>query len=437
MTHDLEARLLASIPSIGHFQRLEDLGIGEQNFEHYGPMYRYISQVIGDHNHLPRLVDLKATFNIPPHIQRKPEEFDWLLEEFLQLTTVQRIQEILDHDVEIHGEKPRELLPALIKDLTSLMLPNQRSASVTDQNALKRFENYEQLRSNEFIMGIPTGIRYFDVESQLGWLPGELVGIVGRLYIGKSWMLIYHGAIAWMAGKRVLMLSPEMPDEEAEARFDATVCGLYGVTVNVQDLYKGFKPTKEQIEIARKISESGRWITMSSAEGRPFTLGEIPRLVRQFSPDLVLIDGIMPLLGGQSRGQPWEKILELSYGLKNLAVETGTVLLTTHQANRSAHNTAKPPGLHEIYGGDAYAQACDRLLVLSKPTKSSDELTITIQKFRKGQPLHGGTDFLFRPGEGKVKELDEDTRSIGSNGYSGEGLQARAGDDDLMPVSIP
>ena len=37
MTKDLEARLLASVPSVGHFQRLEELGIVEGSFQHYGP----------------------------------------------------------------------------------------------------------------------------------------------------------------------------------------------------------------------------------------------------------------------------------------------------------------------------------------------------------------------------------------------------------------
>src|SRR3990167_10748725 len=138
MTRDLEARLLASVPTIGHFQRLEELGITETSFQVYGPMYRYIEQIVREHNHLPRLLDLKATFNVPDHVQRKPEEYEWLLEEFLRLTIVQRIQDLMDQNVELYGEDPRDLVPALIKDLTKLQIPDQRSASITDQSALHR-----------------------------------------------------------------------------------------------------------------------------------------------------------------------------------------------------------------------------------------------------------------------------------------------------------
>ena len=140
MSKELEARLLASVPSIGHFQHLQELGISQDSFHFYGPMYHYIGQIIREHNHLPRLLDLKATFNVPDHVQRKPEEYEWILEEFLKLTIVQRIQDLMDQNVELYGEDPRDLVPALIKDLTKLQIPDQRSASITDQSALHRLD---------------------------------------------------------------------------------------------------------------------------------------------------------------------------------------------------------------------------------------------------------------------------------------------------------
>jgi len=435
MSKELEARLLASVPSIGHFQHLQELGISQDSFHFYGPMYHYIGQIIREHNHLPRLLDLKATFNVPDHVQRKPEEYEWILEEFLKLTIVQRIQDLMDQNVELYGEDPRDLVPALIKDLTKLQIPDQRSASITDQSALHRLEQYRELQrqTGGLLVGIPTGIRYFDTQYQIGWMPGELIGIIGRLYIGKSWLLIYFGALAWIFGKRVLFISPEMPKEEAEARFDTLVCGLHNVPIDITDLYRGFKPSPAQEEVLKKVAAKANWITLSSDEGHPFRLGEIPRLARQYNPDVILIDGLL-LVGADTKAQPWEQIKDLSYGLKNLAVGSNIVIIVAHQANRGAQNTAKPPGLHEIYMGDAFGQACDRVIVLSKPTKPPDALRLTIQKFRKGQPLHSGTDFEFLPGLGKVRELSEDSRAANRDGDHGGNIQERAGDEDLLPI---
>ena len=439
MTKDLEARLLASVPSIGHFQRLEELGIVEGSFQHYGPMYRYIGQIVAEHGHLPRLRDLQATFNIGQFVQRKPLEYDWLLGEFIKLTTVQRIQQVMDSNVEKHGEDPRELLPALVRDLTQLMLPSDHQASLTDTGALRRVDEYEAKippQGGSMIVGIPTGLRYFDADARLGWLPGELIGIVGRLYIGKSWMLLYHGAIAWMAGYRVLLLSPEMPSEEAEARFDTLVCGLHGLQVDVQDLYRGYHPSPEHRKIAAKIAARGDWVTLSSAEGHAFRLHEIPRLVRQFSPQLLLIDGLALLGGTTGRSQLWEQIKELSTGLKNLAVGMNISVLVSHQANRGAQNTSRPPGLHEVSYGDSFAQFCDRVLALSRPERTPQQLRVTVQKFRRGEHNPAGSIFRFDPGHGQIEETTDalDTRTARRNGDQREDVQERQGDLDLLPI---
>lgn len=435
MSSELEARLLASVPTIGHFQRLEDMGIGEESFKHYGPMYRYISQVVREHNHLPRLLDLKATFNIPQHVQRKPEEYEWLLDEFLQITTIQRLQSVMDTNVERYGAEPQELLPSLIRDLTKLQVPEQRGISITDQSATARLERYQQLADTTkgMMVGIPTGISYFDAEYGIGWMPGELIGLVGRLYIGKSWMLMYFGMLAWEFGKRVLLLSPEMPENEAEARFDVLVYRHHGINVDITDLYRGIKPSTAQRELAAKLSARANWITMSSAEGHPFRLGEIPRLIRQFSPDVLLIDGLL-LVGADSRTQAWEQIKDLSYGLKNMAVGNELVIIVAHQANRNAQNTARPPGLHEIYMGDAFGQACDRLVVLSQPTPKKEIIRLTIQKFRKGKPLHRGTDFSFEPQYGRVKEIVNNQGATGDSGSGGGDLQEWAGTAHPLPI---
>lgn len=435
MTKDLEARLLASVPTIGHFQRLEEMGVNETSFQFYSPLYRYIGEIIREHNHLPRLLDLKATFNLPDHIQRKPEEFAWLLDEFLKLTIVQRVQDIVETVAETYGEDPKELVPALIKELTKLQIADPRIASLTDESALKRLEQYEEKMSMSggFMIGCPTGLSYFDNDYRIGWLPGELVGIVGRLYTGKSWILMNFGVIAWIAGKRIVLLSPEMTKEEAEARFDVLVCGMKGIYVDINDFYRGFKPNEEQKKVLKDISASTNWITLTSDEGHAFRLNQIPRIIRQYNPDILLVDGL-ELIASDSRGkQAWEQIHELSYGLKNIAQGTGISILVAHQANRQAHDINKAPNLHEIASGDAFGRACDRVITISRARE--DKLRLNVQKFRKGKKSEKGFYFDFLPGQGKVREDHEYRGTTDNLGDLGEDLQNGTGDIDLMPLS--
>lgn len=432
MSSDLEARLLASIPSVEAFENLDRRGLSAGSFQHYRPMFQYISEVVREHRHLPRLRDLKATFNVPDWVQRKPEEFDWLVQEFESLNTARRVQEIVDNVVETAAENPQLMVLELIRRLGGIAVGDHRRMSVTDSSAAARMEAYARaVPQNGMMAGIPTGLSYFDSFCQLGWLAGELIGVVARTYIGKSWILFYFGVLAWKAGYRVLFLTPELTVPEAEARFDGLVCGSAGVEIKVSELYRGYLPTEAQKVLAAQISSRQDWVTMSSAEGSPLTLAELPRLIRQHRPQLLLVDGLPHIGTGEKRAQLWEQIKDVAYGLKNVAVGCDLPIIVAHQANRQAHNAAKPPGLHEISFGDALAQACDRVLALARPAQGK-LLTVTIQKFRKGEPAAGGVPLHFDPDRGQIHELVEGARGTGAKGAADESREGAS-----APLPIP
>lgn len=436
MTKELEGRLLASIPNVDAFQGLEARGLGADAFVEHRALYNYIADLIEEHGHLPRIQDLRATFDLPDYVKRETQEFDWLVSELLKLGTARRVQSVVDGNVLRFGDEPQALVDGLIRDLTSISMQEGRHVSVTDASAVDRMGRYAEQADNLGMMrGIPTGLSYFDVEERIGWMPGELIGLIGRTYIGKTWILMMFGVIGWQAGKRVLFISPELTIAEAETRFDMLVFGQENVKITATQLYRGHKPTAKMMGVARQVAERENWITVTSIQGQPFRLGEVPRLIRQYTPDLVLVDGLPLLASGRAGQQTWEMIKDLSYGLKNIAVGSDTVIITAHQANRGAANQARPPGLHEVAFGDAFVQACDRVLALSKPQREGT-LKVTIQKFRKGKPKTGGVNFVFDPGEGKVHEdaSQPDTGTLDGLGLDGDIAASGAGDVDAVPI---
>ena len=436
MTQELEARLLASIPTTADWHDLARYGVNASSFEHYRAMYKYIDGAVSEHDHLPRLRDLRQAFDLPNTLERTVSEYQWLRDEFLKLSTARRVQSVVDAAVMAHGEEPRDLLDSLLTNLTSLQVLERRGVSITDGSSMERYEDYAKRKPKDNgVEGIPTGLSFFDAEYRLGWLPGELIGIVGRIFIGKTWLLLHFSLTAWLSGRRILLLSPEMPTEEAESRYDALYLGRNGVTIDATDLYRGFVPTDAMKVLAKRAAERQDWITLDSVEGKPFSIGEIPRLIRQYKPDLLAIDG-MPLIGGSSKGQIWEVVKEVSYGLKSLAVANKIAIIITTQASRGAANPSRPPALHEIGYGDAFGQACDRILALSRKGRDPKSMTVTIQKFRKGQPKHGGIHLFFDPSRGRIWEHDnrDDSAGTGSTGDSRGDEHGGDGDDDLMSI---
>lgn len=428
MLEELEARLLASIRNQEDFQDLRDLDIGEGDFKHWQPMYHYIKNLLEQHGHVPRFRDLKDTFNLPASVVRDAKEFPFLLEEFRRVTVARRVQGLIDRSVAAHSEDPEHLLDELIVGLSGLQKARRAQMSVTDRSMPHRLEVYAEkarkIKAGQPI-GIPTGITFFDEKVKIGWLPGELIGVVGRTYVGKSWMLMFFAIMAWQSGCRVLFISPEMSVEETEARFDAMMFAKNDSPVETSSLFRGHTPNEQHKILAQRVAQSDRWYTYASTEEGGFNLSHISGLARRWRSHLIVVDGL-PLLESSGRQkQVWENIKDLSYGLKRLAVSLNVSIIISHQATRSAHNISRPPGMHEIAYGDAFVQACDRMLALSKPVAGDKVLRLTIQKFRKGQPVPGGVDFHFAPEKGEIHELlPGDISGPGANGESlpaGEG----------------
>lgn len=433
MKSDLEARLLASVRTQLDFTRLQGAGIDGDSFDYFRPMYDHIARLVELHGRVPRLLDLKQTFQLPDSVKRSGGEFDLLIEEAQRFQLTTNVQKVLDKNVTEHGNEPQALVDGLVRDLSNLHRPADTQMSLSDTSMLTRMARYEDLANQPKKRGIRTGISYFDETHKMGWFPGELVGVVGRTYVGKSWLLMFFGLMAWQFGKRVLFISPEMSIEETEARFDGMLMAKNNIKVEVADLYRGYVPTEEMKTLARETSsEEGHWMTYASSEEGHFGLASLGQLAWKHKPDLLLIDGL-PLLESGKRGQQiWESIKELSYGLKNLAVHHNVAVIVSHQASRRAHNIARPPALHEISLGDAFAQACDRVLALSRPQDLDDILRITVQKFRRGTPHHAGIDFTFEPARGDIHEYIQ-TDAVRSGRGGGDGDGQRTG--NAMPIS--
>ena len=76
MIEDLEARLLAAIPDSDSFSQLQERGLTAESFSQYQPMYYYIEAIVREHHQVPRLRDLRETFQLPDYVKRDKKEFN-------------------------------------------------------------------------------------------------------------------------------------------------------------------------------------------------------------------------------------------------------------------------------------------------------------------------------------------------------------------------
>lgn len=260
---------------------------------------------------------------------------------------------------------------------------NVSVAHPLDSTIRQRFEAYmerqqRQAENGREYIGIRTGFLLID-ETRLGWQPGEMIGILARPTVGKSWTLMRAGVIAWLTGSKVLFVSPEMSNQEVEGRVDALLAGFNGLPISQQALATGepghdesYRKLVELVERRSKGQE--RWHTID--EG--LTLTELESQINFYRPDLVLIDGIT-LMKPESREQGTVEFLSrYSNGIKRLATAYDCAIMVTNQVINKRRGSRKDtdvaqgrgddwlmPSLNDSYYSDAFVQACSTVITMA------------------------------------------------------------------------
>jgi hypothetical protein len=226
----------------------------------------------------------------------------------------------------------------------------------------------------------------------------EFVVVAGR---PKSRKTFIAGAIAAHAVKehnaRVLFISPEMPARQVLLRFIATLCGLH-----YTEFKDGSLPPEEEarlLETARLYGRVGGEALPDYAmrlthalgtapghipcfevlQGTSQTVDWIESQVETYRPDIIIVDSFYRLRGEGARKNDtdWKVISAMSRSLKDLAMNTNTCVIGTHQMNRDAENKVGTTG--NLALADAIGQDADIILrVITGKKKYADRSAIAV-----------------------------------------------------------
>lgn len=238
----------------------------------------------------------------------------------------------------------------------------------------ERFDKYGRA-------GIPTGFETFDDRSG-GLVPGQLAIVAARLSQGKSWTLIYMAMVAMMNGHKAHYASLEMSNAEVGMRLHNFLSGSIGKQVfTAQALSQG--SDFDLIEYKRflkdvKASMKGQ-LTMSDT--RRIGLTEIAAQIERHQPDIYFLDYLT--LARMKGGGDWKDIGELTKGLKDLAKETNTVIVSAAQLNRQAAGTKGVADADTIGGSDQIGQDADVIFTMKKHSETIIQYKLT--KNRQGR----------------------------------------------------
>lgn len=244
----------------------------------------------------------------------------------------------------------------------------------------KVLENYRKVADG--YRGIELPWPTMDLMTAGAW-PKTVTMFVGRPGIGKSQVAVICARHAWMNGKRILIVSPEMSKVELAERFF-----VIESKVPYHDVVLGKLPTMMEAEFVDSIygnkGKDGIWIIDSDDDLSP---AGIDSAIRACNPDLVAIDSIYDL---KFKGDRRERVMGAIEWMKRSCKEYGYASIGFAQQNRTAELSEKKGGgarLGTIALADEIAQDAHAVFALEQTNDDKDDRIMKLKplKLRRGQ----------------------------------------------------
>lgn len=414
----VEAGLLHSC--LGIPQWLELSVFTEEDFTTHRDIYRFYKEHLSQYGALPSANVVSSRFTWQPPIG----DFRYWLEEMKRYSLARKVLSVIQ-DGYAQVSEPEQALSTMLNKLSVIRSEQNNHIQATDAGAGERLERFDYRTKHIFdskqILGIRTGLKVID-ETLVGYTSGSMVGCYARPGLGKTWWLLWSGVNAWLDGHTVLAITPEMPANMANLRIDVLIANALGYPLEYNKLLRGDPSVRAEYEsLTNTLSKNSRWWTYDSIDNQTIGLGDLMALTNQHQPDILLIDGIS-LLKSESRGQTWEQMKDLCYGLKNLGTIKEIPILVTHQAVNSARGKRGEiemvgrgddfhmPSLNDAAYGDAFVQACSDVITMCGEPTSQYINWYSIRKHRERgwqKPLESRYGMAVDYGFGRIHDLSD------------------------------
>jgi replicative DNA helicase len=237
-----------------------------------------------------------------------------------------------------------------------------------------------------------------------GLWPKTVTIFVARPGVGKTFVAVIAARFAWICGKRVLIISPEMSKEEIAERFFVVEAGVSYANVMRGEL-SDFELPRLTATVDRLRGEDGLWIMDSDDDLSPKGM---EAAIRACKPHLVAVDSIYDI---KVKGERRDRVLTALDWMKKSAREMGYASVGFAQQNRVAELSEKKGGgarLGTIALADEIGQDSHAVFALEQTKDMRADKTMRIKrlKLRRGTAIR---DVLVNWDFDKMKfdEIDE------------------------------
>lgn len=241
------------------------------------------------------------------------------------------------------------------------------------------------------ITGVPT---YWPLVTNAtgGWQNSDLITVVGRPGIGKSYYMLLSAYAAWRAGQSVLFVSMEMGEAQVAKRFT----GIH-TRINPRDITKNTLTTRQRTAYIAELEAMRGGVPFHIIAGNfKKSVPSIRSLIEDKSPDVIIVDASYLLQPEKSRKNSSgrrEVISDVIEELASLAKDVNRPILSSVQFNRQAvtrriedpSNPIAHLGLHVIGETDVIGQVSSIVIGMCEDSRNPNIRHFGFLKGREGE----------------------------------------------------
>lgn len=353
-------------------------------FVEYEAEFDFIFEHYTKYKNVPDTETFIATFQDFDILQVTETErylVDTIREEYLyskSVPVIKRAAELLKGDANAASQYLQSELVNLTPNYTTPFVD-----IIHSQDRINIFEDKSINKSNWFI---PTGFEELD-DIICGWQCGEeYVVVFARTGQGKSWMVVKFMQHAWLIGKNVGYISPEMSADKIGYRFDTMYANLSNSALTRGDTksiaVEEYKKYGEELK-----KKSNKFLVSTPRDfNNSITVSKLKNFVVANELDILAIDGITYMTDERyKRGDnKTTSLTNISEDLMQLSCELKIPVLVVVQSNRGGvkDSSDDTPEIEDIRDSDGISHNATKILSLKQ---KGDGIIINIKKNRDGR----------------------------------------------------
>lgn len=272
-----------------------------------------------------------------------------------------------------------QLMLDAARDLSAIV-PSGEVAKFSDMD--KRIQRYdEEKRDPRLQRSLKMGIKPFD-EATNGMRPGNLVTIAGFSGLGKSTLSQTLVMSAREQEARGLILNLEMAKEEVLERLDTMVMHFSHKLLGSREL-----PDKD-VELWRDVARQFKGIEKDIIVKDKMwgcTIDHVYAEINRYKPDITVVDYVQLMKTQRRNDAQWQSLVEITNGLKQIALATDSVVVMVSQDGRDAADQGSTE--KNMGGSISVYQAADIYLGMHQTDDmyQQDRMEIRLMKARRGE----------------------------------------------------